>query len=266
MRWMIALVALVVGCGDSHTDEPASDMGTARDLGSPSDAGGEVCGATICGAGTVCCNASCSMCAPPEVDCPAIACVDMGTADMGTPCVDCPAPPDGCRYVGGSCESCGELVCEEEFCGGFAGMTCDDASYCDYDSGCGFADEGGVCRPRPSGCSRDCPQVCGCDGNTYCNGCLAASMGVDVLSDGPCESSGDSCGGFAGATCDRGDWCDYGGCPTPDAIGSCEPRPMFCTDVYDPVCGCNGVTYSNSCEAEAAGMNIRSRGECASDR
>ena len=38
-----------------------------------------------------------------------------------------------------------------------------------------------------------------------------------------------------------------GGCyvsPTPDVI---------CTKIYDPVCACNDIVYSNSCEAEKAG-------------
>lgn len=263
MRWTIGLVALLaLGCGESHeTDDPGRDLGAARDLSTTDSGGGEACGTTVCGPGTVCCNASCSMCAPPEVDCPAIACVDGGPS-----CVPCPAPPEGCRYVGSSCESCGELVCEETFCGGRGGMACDDASYCDFDAGCGFDDGGGVCRPRPSGCPRDCPGVCGCDGETYCNDCIAASMGVDVLRDGPCESSGDSCGGFAGDTCDRGQWCDYGGCPSPDAVGSCAPRPEACPDIFDPVCGCDGNTYSSGCQANAAGVNIRSRGACDGDR
>jgi hypothetical protein len=45
-------------------------------------------------------------------------------------------------------------------------------------------------------------------------------------------------------------------------VGRCSPRPEACLDVWMPVCGCDGKTYSNLCYAAAAGVNVMHEGEC----
>ncbi len=35
-----------------------------------------------------------------------------------------------------------------------------------------------------------------------------------------------------------------------------------CIALYDPVCGCNEVTYGNSCEANCAGISDYTKGPC----
>ena len=44
--------------------------------------------------------------------------------------------------------------------------------------------------------------------------------------------------------------------------GECRPRSEFCTMDYVPMCGCDGETYSNACDAASGGINLDHEGAC----
>jgi hypothetical protein len=115
--------------------------------------------------------------------------------------------------------------------------------------------------------------VCGCDGATYGNACTAAAAGVSVDHEGECGDPGalqlgDACGGFrpvGSPECDTGLFCQHQAgalCGAADAPGECVLIPDFCAEIFDPVCGCDGQTYGNACEAAANLTGIFELGAC----
>jgi hypothetical protein len=81
----------------------------------------------------------------------------------------------------------------------------------------------------------------------------------------PRQQPNQMCGGIAAFRCDDGLACIHpdGTCGWADGAGTCVIAPQVCMDVYQPVCGCDGKTYSNRCAAEAAGASVDHEGACA---
>lgn len=147
-------------------------------------------------------------------------------------------------------------------CGGIAGTPCDDDQFCLFPVGsCEISDAQGVCVDIPQACPDVWAPVCGCDGTTYANRCDAIMAGMQIAHEGPCRQV---CGGMQGIECDEGQFCRLprGMCDTADLQGVCAEIPEACPRVWLPVCGCDGETYANECEAARAGAQIDHAGPC----
>jgi hypothetical protein len=119
---------------------------------------------------------------------------------------------------------------------------------------CSYLCLGNYCK-----CSDAVSPVCGVDGVTYINQCVATCKGVAVASVGVCPTT-------LPTSTPTNCCCTCPACPTtlPTSTPTCPVTlpTSSCPQIYSPVCGVNGISYSNSCLATQAGVAVAHVGLC----
>ena len=127
----------------------------------------------------------------------------------------------------------------------------------------------GFCGPDPAdstGTRGICTYGNGASGGTggqADTGGTAGGRGGAAGQAGAAGGAGIVCGGGAALTCGPGDFCDFGDgqCGAGNQRGQCTlAGGALC--LQEPVCGCDGNTYSSACAAHENGVDTMSTTSC----
>jgi hypothetical protein len=267
---ILCMAVFWAGCGETGADPDVTSETHWMQACADGDACGDQ-GVCLCGVCTLPCDS--------DTDCdaagPLTSCVPAGAQALDLVCGDavsaslCLAPCEGVDACGDVADG---LSCSESHClppvapASCAGnVDCGDG-LCQKAAGtCLETDTEGMCVDRPEACTEEFDPVCGCDGQTHGNACSAQSAGVNIDHVGECEVAPTQCVGDD--DCAAPEYCLF---PEQDACGLllefpgvCSALPEGCDAVFEPVCGCDDVTYGNACEAAMMGRNVAAEGECA---
>ena len=133
----------------------------------------------------------------------------------------------------------------------------------DYETGRNYYNKGSVVTCNDQG---ECTEfiVDECSDNTltekYCESSQLKSETYSCpngCADGRCLRGG-SC--YSNTDCTSSQFCEFTGCG--ESLGTCAVVSSECSTVYDPSCGCNGLTYNNSCLRRKAKISLDHNGRC----